>query len=247
MTGKRFQVSLVVVGVLVLAVPAMAQGTPDEAAEFAAVAAWVASPVFAPVAPPPPPRNPLATVFFSNFDTDNGGLVGNLDWQWGATYAWAATGCDSTPTPPAAAYSGTGMWGTVLNGCYANRGNNTGYATCSNTTPGDDSILTLTVDLTNHSAATLSWYEWTDVFSNWDWVEVRVNGTSVFAPCPPSFVAPTAWVQQTVSLTPFVGGVVTIEWHLLTSTVVNHAGWYIDDVLVDGTPVPVELQSLTID
>jgi len=247
MTGKRVQLSLAVVGILALAVPAMAQGTPDEAAEIAAAAAWAASPVFAPPTPPPPPRSPQATVFFSNFDTDNGGLVGNLDWQWGATYAWAGTGCSGTVNQPTAPHSGTGMWGTVLNGCYNNLGNNTGYATCSNTTPGDDSILTLTVDLTNHSAATLSWYEWTDVFSSWDWVEVRVNGTSVFAPCPPSFVAPTAWVQQTASLTPFVGGIVTIEWHLLASTVVNYAGWYIDDVLVDGTPVPVELQSLTID
>ena len=34
---------------------------------------------------------------------------------------------------------------------------------------------------------------------------------------------------------------------MLSSTVVNYAGWYIDDVLVDGTPVPVELQALTVD
>lgn len=33
----------------------------------------------------------------------------------------------------------------------------------------------------------------------------------------------------------------------MASTVVNHAGWYIDDVMVDGAPVPVELQSISVD
>ncbi len=32
-----------------------------------------------------------------------------------------------------------------------------------------------------------------------------------------------------------------------TVTVVNRAGYYVDDVLVDGTPVPVELQSFSIE
>ena len=31
-----------------------------------------------------------ATVFFSDFESDNGGGVGTLDWEWG-TYAWAGT------------------------------------------------------------------------------------------------------------------------------------------------------------
>jgi len=250
MTGTRFQLSLAVVGILALAVPAMAQGTPDEAAEIAAVAAWAASPVFAPVTPPPPPRNPQATVFFSNFDTDNGGLSGTRDWEWGTAYAWTGTGCyNASYHQPPAAYSGTGMWATVLNTCYNNLGNNqgSGSGTCNNTNTTDDSTLTLTVDLTNHSAATLTWYEWLDVFSYFDWTEVRINGTSVSAYCPSGYVAPTSWVMQSVNLTPYVGGVVTIEWHFMASTVVNYAGWYIDDVLVDGTPVPVELQSLTID
>jgi hypothetical protein len=54
-------------------------------------------------------------------------------------------------------------------------------------------------------------------------------------------------VLQTLDLTPYVGGAVTIEWHFMSSTVVNYAGWYIDDVLVDGTLVPVELQSITVE
>ena len=85
------------------------------------------------------------------------------------------------------------------------------------------------------------------MFSYFDWTEVRINGTSASTYCPSSYVAPTAWVLQSIDLTPYVGGSVTIEWHFMASTIVNYAGWYIDDVLVDGTAVPVELQSLTIE
>jgi len=113
--------------------------------------------------------------------------------------------------------------------------------------PTDDSILTLVVDLTNYTDATLSFYEWYDLFSNWDWAEVYANGTPVIQHCESSHTIPTAWVQKTADLTPYVGGVVTIEFHMMASTVVNHAGWYIDDLMIDGTMIPVELQSLSVE
>lgn len=82
---------------------------------------------------------------------------------------------------------------------------------------------------------------------NFDWGEVYANGTVVFQHCGTGYVPPTAWVQQVVDLTPFVGGSVTIEFHMMSSTVVAYAGWYIDDLQVNGTPVPVELQSLSVE
>jgi len=241
-------VNFIVVGVMLVSGAVLAQaGDPAEvAAELAAAAAWEASPVYATPAPAAPAHTPQVTVFFSDFNTDNGGLAGTRDWEWGPVFAWTGAGCGGG-NPPTAPYSGTGMWGTVLNTCYNNLGNNTGYSGCNNTNPTDDSILTLTVDLTGYTAATLSWFEWYDLFSAWDWGEVRINGASAFNPCPSSYVAPAAWVQQTVDLAPYVGAVVTIEWHMMASTVVNYSGWYVDDVLVDGTPVPVELQSFSIE
>ncbi len=172
---------------------------------------------------------PDAILFFSDFEGSDGGLVGSLDWEWG-TYSWAGT-C-STQYPPPAAYSGADMWGTVLNECYNNLGNNSGYATCVNDNPADDSVLSFSVDLTGVSAATLSWWEWLDVYMNFDWAEVSVNGTVVFQHCGTGYVIPTNWVQQSVDLTPFVGGVANIEFHMLSSTVVERAGWYIDDLMV---------------
>ena len=237
MRGRWLNCGFSLVGALLLAAGAVAAVPQDEvAAELAAAAAWEASPVYATKAAGAPagaPAAPEAIVYFSDFEANNGGLVGTLDWEWG-TYAWVGSNCGGGTEPPGP-HSGTSMWGTVLNNCYNNLGNNAGYATCTNSNPADDSILTLSVDLTGLPDATLSWWEWYDLFSNWDWAEVYANGTRVFPHCESSYTAPTAWVQQTVNLTPFVGGVVTIEFHMMASTVVNYSGWYLDDVSVTTT------------
>ena len=187
-----------------------------------------------PQSPAAPVVLPGDLVYFSDFEATNGGLLPTLDWTWG-TYAWNGATCDSSNYPPASAYSGTGMWGTRLNTCYQNLGNNAGFAECSNTNLADDSILTLSLDLTGYTGATMSFWEWYDLFSYWDWAEVYANGTPVLQHCESSFVQPTAWVQQVVDLTPFAGGPVTIEFHMMASTVVNHAGWFIDDLAVNAT------------
>lgn len=177
-------------------------------------------------------------LLFEDFETNDGGFLGSLDWEWG-TMTWSGAGCESDNFPPAGAFSGTGMWATVLNDCYSNYSNNSGYDTCINGDPTDDSILSFEIDLTGQTDATLSFYEWFDAFLQWDWAEVRVNDTSVFQHCGGSFVEPTAWEEQVIDLTPFVGAVATIEFHFLSSGVINHAGWYIDDVRVyTGSPGP---------
>ena len=253
MSGLWRDSAICILGTTFLAAGTLAQGTANLSAqaksELAAAAAWDAAPQYAPVPPAAPARGTLVTIFSSNFDSDNGGLTPTVDWEWGAAYAWTGANCTGTFVNPTAAHSGTGMWGTVLNGCYHNLGNNQGSGsggTCNNTNTADDSILTLTVDLTTFATASLTFWEWFDVFTYFDWTEVRINGTSALLHCEPSYVAPSAWVQRTVDLMPYVGGVATIEWHMMASTVVDRSGWYIDDVLVEGTPVPVELQSFSI-
>ncbi len=178
------------------------------------------------------PTGPDVLFFAEDFDTDDGGLVGTLDWQWGDTYSWAATGCTGSNSPPPAPHSGGGMWGTILNGCYNNLGNNTGYDTCNNTAPADDSILSFQVDLTTTGSAQFCWWEWTDLFLPWDWGQVWADGDVVFEHCGGSYTAPTQWVQQCVDLGSYAGQVVDIEFHMMASSVVEHAGWYIDDIEV---------------
>jgi len=189
---------------------------------------------------------PATTIYFSDFEADNGGMTGSRDWVWGI-YSWDGSSCDSSNYPPPAAYSGSRMWGTRLNDCYQNLGNNQGYETCINTDKSDDSVLSFTVDLTGQATATLSWWEWFDLFLVWDWAEVYVNDAVVFQHCGGNFVAPTAWEEQVVDLTPFVGGPVTISFHMMSSTVVNHAGWFIDDVQItaQGASVAAPIPTLS--
>lgn len=230
---------------------AVAEVSPEIEAELAADTAFRAD------APPPvtewaasPPLGfpeGRAILFFSDFEADNGGGVGTIDWEWG-TYAYAGT-C-GTQYPPAAPYSGVNMWGTVLNDCYSNLSNNTGYSSsgdCNNTAPADDSILSFTVDLTGVMNAYLYWWEWYDVYSYWDWADVWVDGNVVFEHCESSYTIPTEWVQQEIDISAFAGSVVTIEFHMMSSGVVERSGWYIDDLMVTDTPIPVELRSFTIE
>jgi hypothetical protein len=246
---KLTMMMMVVIGALVMA-PCAAAATPEEQAEIDAANAVVAplGTVGSPVPHPDANGAGRAVVYFSDFESDNGGMTPSLDWEWG-TFAWApGANCGTySNVPPSAPYSGTNMWGSVLNDCYNGLGNNSGSSTCTNDNPVDDSILTLTVDLSGYTDAQLSWWEWLDLFMDFDWGEVYVDGTVVFQHCGAGYTAPTAWVQQVVDLTPYVGSTVTIEFHQMASTVVNYAGWYIDDLEVSGTPVPVELQSFSIE
>ena len=154
---------------------------------------------------------------FYDFEANDGGFVGTVDWEWGTNYSWVGAACDGVSYPPPGAFSGVGMWATVLNDCHANTG------TFSN--------LSFSADLTGQSSAILQWWDWYDVFETFDYGEVYVNDTLVYNRAD-SYIIPTEWEQHQVDLTPFVGGVVDIEFRMFATTVVNRAGWYIDDVLV---------------
>ncbi len=154
---------------------------------------------------------------FYDFEADDGGFTGTVDWEWGTNYNWNGGACDGVSYPPPGAFSGVGMWATVLNDCHANT--------------GTFSILSFEADLTGQSSAILQWWDWYDVFETFDYGEVYVNNTLVYDRAS-SYIIPTAWEQHQADLTPFVGGVVDIEFRMFATTVVNRAGWYIDDVLV---------------
>lgn len=169
--------------------------------------------------------------FFSNFEDNNGGFSSTYDWQWGI-YSWGGT-CTS-PTPPATAHTGQNMWGTILNGCYNNLGNNHGYDTCVNANTADDSVLSFTVSLARMEKATLSWWEWYDVNSPYDWAEVYVNNDVVWQHCAGSYTPPSAWEYQAVDLTAYAGKTITIKFHMMASASVARSGWYLDDLMVHG-------------
>jgi len=175
-----------------------------------------------------------------NFEGDCGGLAATNDWECGCFAFQAGASCDPAAAPPKAAHSGTAMWGTRLNDCYAPLGNNVngGPSGCCNELPNDDSVLRFRVKIpAGWISATLSYWSWEDLHTPYDWAEVRVDGIPVSSTqlCGP-YAAPTAWVKRTVDLSAQVGQTVEIAFHMLASLGTGYAGWYIDDVSVTGGP-----------
>lgn len=191
-------------------------------------------------APPPdlpstPDSGPLLPTapFTLTFETSVGGLTGTRDWEWGKIAFVAGPNCDSTPKPPTAGHSGTGMWGTKLNDCYSPLGN--ASSTCSNSDTTDDSILSFKVKIpSNWTSASMTFWEWFDLFLTFDWGEIRVDGVAVNQNCTGSKAVPVVWTQKTINMTPYIGKTVTVAFHMMATSVIQYAGWYIDDLSITG-------------
>ncbi|MBW6514321.1 MAG: choice-of-anchor D domain-containing protein, partial [Candidatus Syntrophosphaera sp.] len=158
---------------------------------------------------------------FSDFELDDGGWVssGFGDWEWGndynvANYVDIDTYVDQ---PPASAHSGTGMWGTVLEG---------GYSNC-----GDWSYLRKTFNFSGINNPVLSFWHYMDGYNTWDYGLIKVNGATVWGSSSQAVFMP--WQELTVNLAAYANQAtveISFEWY--ATTVVSYAGWYIDDLYV---------------
>ena len=174
-----------------------------------------------------PPGSTGTGVGLEDFEIDDGGWVPSSNWtnplgdfEWTNTYDvanWSPTYTGANITPPPAAHSGTGMWGTKINTNYTNSG---GF-----------NYLTKTFNFSTMSNAQLSFWSWENVFGNFDYCQVAINGTLVWGPSW-DYTA-TQWQHRVIDLSAYDGmSEVTIQFQMWASTVVNYAGWYIDDVYV---------------
>lgn len=157
------------------------------------------------------------TLYESGFEGTDGGWVsgGFGDWARGAI-ATPLSGCDAVAVAgpgPSGANGGAEVWGTVLGGCYTNS--------------GATSTLTQSFDLTGATTATFAWAQFYQVFFDFDRGALTANGDTLFAIDSRDEVD---WETRMVDLTPYVGGVVTLEFSLFASSVVNLSGWYLDDM-----------------
>ena len=165
-----------------------------------------------------------------DFEVDNGGWVPTSnwtnplgDWQWGNEYNAANyTDIDTyVDAPPAAAHSGTGMWGTVLQGGYTNA---TGW-----------SYLKKTFNLSGYANPVLDFWHYMDGYNTWDYGLIKVNGTTVWGSSAAAEFMP--WQRLTIDLSAYANQAnaeISFEWYA-TGTV-SYAGWYIDDLYV-GAPM----------
>lgn len=165
--------------------------------------------------------------YFFDFEEDNGGWVASSnwsnplgDWEWTNTYNvanWAPTYTGTTVVPPSLAFSGTGLWGTKINTNYSNSG---GF-----------NYLTQTFDLTGFVAPKLSFRSWENTFGNFDYCQVRVNGTLIWGPSWD--YSATMWRERIIDLSAYTGMTnVTVQFEMFATTSVNYAGWYIDDIYI---------------
>lgn len=153
-----------------------------------------------------------------NFDSNDGGWTPWADWDpvgdWEWTNSYDINDYQGDNDPPTAAHSGSGLWGTVVNGDYTNSGGN--------------SYLSKTFDFSGFSDLTMTFWYWSDLFGSWDYGYVEVNGDQVwYVDDYPG----TAWQQATIDLSSYAGqSDVNVTFGIYATTVVNYAGLYIDDV-----------------
>ncbi|MDZ4120947.1 MAG: immune inhibitor A, partial [Candidatus Cloacimonadaceae bacterium] len=162
-----------------------------------------------------------------DFEADNGGFTATSNqtfgWEWGiSTYSGA--------------YSGTKVWGTVLNASYEN--NATYELVSPSTLVGSGSQLTF-----RHRY---------NIENNYDGGQVLIstnNGASWTTITPtggyphqslPALGGPgyhgtqTTWTLATFNLGSFSGQTIRIKWLFKTDGSVIREGWFIDDVMFTG-------------
>jgi len=162
-----------------------------------------------------------------DFELNDGGWVPSSnwsnplgDWEWTNTYDvanWAPEYTGTNVIPPPTCYSGTGMWGTKI---YTNYTNSGGF-----------NYLTKTFNLVGILNPELRFWSWENVFGDFDFCQVAVNGTVIWGPSWD--YTNTQWQERVVDLSSYAGmSEVEIQFQMYATTVVNYAGWYIDDVYV---------------
>ena len=180
-------------------------------------------------------NSPTPAPPYDDFENDNGGWVPSAswdpigDWEWTDSYNvanWAPTYTGTNVVPPPNAYSGTGMWGTKINTNYTNS--------------GGSNFLTKTVNLTGVNNPEMRFWSWENVFGNFDYCQVKVNGNIVWGPSYQ--YTNTVWTERVIDLTAYSGQAnVQVQFEMYATTVVNYAGWYIDDVYVG----PAQTRAIT--
>jgi len=168
------------------------------------------------------------------FELSNGDWVPSSSWteplgdfEWTNEYDivnWAPTYTGTNVVPPPTAHSGTGMWGTKINTNYTNSG---GF-----------NYLSKTFNLAGIANPQIRFWSWENVFGNFDYCQVSINGTLVWGPSWD--YSGTQWRERIIDLSAYAGmAEVVIRFEMWATTTVNYAGWYIDDVYVGPAMDPV--------
>jgi hypothetical protein len=168
----------------------------------------------------------------SDFEGTDGGWLGTGDWEVGTVGVFTGAQCDGNliVAPPPGAASGTDAWGTVLNDCHANS--------------SSTSVLSQTFDLSGYSSASFSWLQFVSVFFDFDTAEFFANGDKLYERTTTENT--DGYESQIVDLSAYSGGMVTLEFQMSASSIVNDSGWYIDDVLLEAESEVADVSEPTL-
>ncbi len=169
-----------------------------------------------------------------DFEANSGSFAADgPDWEWGEpTYG------------PDEAHSGVNVWATRLAASY----------TSSSSSTLDLPVVTVPTSQPN---AVLTWWQWYYIENNYDGGNVKIstdggstwsilqpdigyvgtaNGGNAGIPGEPCFTGydHQEWQKVTVDLTPYIGQAVIIRFHFGSDSSLNYAGWYLDDVRIEG-------------
>lgn len=107
------------------------------------------------------------------------------------------------------------------------------------------------INLTGISNASLTFWTWYSMETEWDYgyVAISTNGNN-WINLPGTLTTNTnpngnnlgngitgsssGWVQETMSLTPYVGSKILLGFRFKSDAAVNQEGWYVDDILLTG-------------
>lgn len=157
--------------------------------------------------------------YFSDFEVDGGGFVGDFDWERGVGTGFAGSFGSSEPV---GGFSGDFIWGTVIGGDHS---------------PSTTSTLTQNFDFTGAFGTTITFVEWSDSGSNaFDTAELLINGNQEYIS---DGFSGDAWRPVNIDLSAYDNlASVDVSFVFTTTGVVERTGWYIDDVGITSIPEP---------
>jgi bacillopeptidase F len=147
-------------------------------------------------------------------------MSGTAEWEWG------------TPTfGPAAAHSGSYLWGTDLDDYYDNSVD--GEITSSN--------INLS-SLASQSAISLSWWQWFTSESGYDYgrVDISSDGGSNWATAwGPAYGGTSGtWIRPIVTVSnAYAVSTFRMRFVFHSDSYVYYEGWYVDDIAASA-PIP---------
>ena len=168
----------------------------------------------------------IATYLFEDFETDDGGLMGDGSWAYGTP-----SGSGLTPTP----YSGDHLWATNLSGNYAI--NEHSYL----------QIDGIQVPSNFPKFEFRHWYQFENTYDGGR-VEIAIDG-GAFTPITPleGYTGninalsgegyggySNGWLFAQFDLSAYADQTVSIRWHFASDVSNNYLGWYIDDLQLTG-------------